>query len=157
MGTLLFANTVGAIVGPLLLGPSTKAATYYGLNPYMGPWLFSGLFGLAAAAAIFFFLYPEPNSLREKPAAKPSASASAAAPAPVVKKAKLSYKEQRELEALPGRIEALEAEQKTLADLLAGTEIYADAKKLATTQSRYAALDAELLAAMERWETLGSR
>ena len=97
------------------------------------------------------------RSLREKPAAKPSASASAAAPALVVKKAKLSYKEQRELEALPGRIEALEAEQKTLADLLAGTEIYADAKKLATTQSRYAALDAELLAAMERWETLGSR
>jgi ATP-binding cassette subfamily F protein uup len=97
------------------------------------------------------------RSLREKPAAKPSAPAAAAAPAPVVKKAKLSYKEQRELEALPGRIEALEAEQKTLADLLAGTEIYADAKKLATTQSRYAALDAELLAAMERWETLGSR
>jgi len=97
------------------------------------------------------------RSLREKPAAKPSAPAAAAAPAPVVKKAKLSYKEQRELEALPGRIEALEAEQKTLANLLAGTEIYADAKKLATTQARYAALDAELLAAMERWETLGSR
>jgi len=97
------------------------------------------------------------RSLREKPAAKPSAPAVAAAPAPVIKKAKLSYKEQRELEALPGRIEALEAEQKTLADLLAGTEVYADKKKLATAQTRYAALDGELLAAMERWEELGAR
>ena len=97
------------------------------------------------------------RSLREKPAAKPSTAATAAAPAPVVKKAKLSYKEQRELDALPGRIEALEAEQKTLADLLAGTEVYADKKKLATAQTRYAALDGELLVAMERWEELGSR
>jgi len=97
------------------------------------------------------------RGLREKPAAKPSAPAVAAAPAPVIKKAKLSYKEQRELEALPGRIEALEAEQKTLADLLAGTEVYADKKKLATAQTRYAALDGELLAAMERWEELGAR
>jgi ATP-binding cassette subfamily F protein uup len=97
------------------------------------------------------------RSLREKPAAKPSAPAATAAPAPVVKKAKLSYKEQRELEALPGRIEALEAEQKTLADLLAGTEVYADKKKLATTQARFAALDNELLAAMERWEELSAR
>ena len=97
------------------------------------------------------------RSLREKPAAKASAPTAAASPAPVVKKVKLSYKEQRELEALPGRIEALEAEQKTLTDLLAGTEIYADAKKLATTQARYAAIDGELLAAMERWEALGAR
>lgn len=97
------------------------------------------------------------RSLREKPATKPSAPAAAAAPAPVVKKAKLSYKEQRELEALPARIEALEAEQKTLADLLAGTEVYADKKKLTTAQTRYAALDGELLAAMERWEELSAR
>jgi len=97
------------------------------------------------------------RGLREKPAAKPSSPAAAAAPAPVVKKAKLSYKEQRELEALPGRIEALETEQKALADLLAGTEVYADKKKLATAQTRYAALDSELLAAMERWEELGAR
>jgi ATP-binding cassette subfamily F protein uup len=97
------------------------------------------------------------RSLREKPPAKPSAPAVAAAPAPVVKKAKLSYKEQRELEALPARIESLEAEQKTLADLLAGTEIYADKKKLAAAQTRYAALDGELLAAMERWEELSAR
>ena len=42
----------------------------------------------------------------EKPAAK--------APAREQARAKPSYKEQRELEALPGEIEALEAEQKAL-------------------------------------------
>ncbi len=102
------------------------------------------------------------RSLREKsarssavPTPAPPAVAAAAAPAP--KRTKLSYKEQRELEALPGRIEALEAEQKDLGDQLASAEIYADAKRLAQVQARFAALDAELLAALERWELLGSR
>ena len=102
------------------------------------------------------------RSLRDKAArasAPPPASpapAPAAAPAPA-KKAKLSYKEQRELEALPGRIEALEAEQKQLADQLSGTELYADAKRLAAVQARVTAIEDELLAALERWELLGAR
>jgi ATP-binding cassette subfamily F protein uup len=101
------------------------------------------------------------RSIREKSArasTPPPAAASVVASAPLPKKAKLSYKEQRELEGLPARIEALEAEQKALADALAGTEIYAgDPKKLAAAQARYAALDEELLAAMERWEILSNR
>ena len=77
---------------------------------------------------------------------------------PAAKKAKLSYKEQRELDGLPARIEALETEQKTLSALLAGTEIYAgDATKLAAAQARFAALEDELLAALTRWEELGAR
>ena len=51
-----------------------------------------------------------------KPAPPPSAPPAPAAPA---KPRKLSYKEQRELDALPARIEALELEQKELAALLA--------------------------------------
>jgi ATP-binding cassette subfamily F protein uup len=96
------------------------------------------------------------RGMREK-AVRPAPPPPPAAPPPAPKRAKLSYKEQRELEALPARIEALESEQKTLANLLAGSEIYAEAKKLAETQARYAALDGELLSAMERWEELGSR
>ena len=46
-------------------------------------------------------------------AAAPRRAGAAAPPA-----RKLSYKEQRELDALPARIEALEAEQKALAELL---------------------------------------
>src|SRR5262249_2479471 len=56
----------------------------------------------------------------EAPKAKDDAprAAPVAAPAPA-KARKLSYKEQRELDALPARIEALEAEQKQLGEYLA--------------------------------------
>jgi ATP-binding cassette subfamily F protein uup len=73
-------------------------------------------------------------------------------------KAKLSYKEQRELDGLPSRIEALEAEQATIAAELAGTEIYTrEPQRVPALQARHDAIDAELLAALERWELLGSR
>jgi ATP-binding cassette subfamily F protein uup len=89
----------------------------------------------------------------ETVAAKPAA----ASPAPA-KPRKLSYKEQRELDGLPGRIEALEAEQKALAEFLAQPDSYTkDAGKAMQVQARVAAIDDELLAAMERWEALGTR
>ena len=58
-------------------------------------------------------------------AAPAAAPAPAPAPAPVVaNKKKLSYKEQRELDELPAKVAALEAEQKQLNALLNGTELY---------------------------------
>jgi ATP-binding cassette subfamily F protein uup len=73
-------------------------------------------------------------------------------------RAKLSYKEQRELDALPARIEALEAEQATIATELAGAEVYTrEPQRVPQLQARHEAIDAELLAALERWEVLGSR
>jgi len=101
------------------------------------------------------------RSLRDKaaraaPAPTPPAAAPVVAPAPV-KKAKLSYKEQRELDGLPARIEALETEQAQLAEQLSGVEIYSDAKKLAAAQARTTAIEEELMAALERWEALGAR
>jgi ATP-binding cassette subfamily F protein uup len=81
-------------------------------------------------------------------------SATAVAPA-APKPRKLSYKEQRELDELPGRIEALEAEQATLATLLADPEAYVrDPKAVAAAQIRVAKIDEELLGAMDRWELL---
>ena len=89
-----------------------------------------------------------------KPASTPAVVAAPAAPKP----RKLSYKEQRELDELPGRIEALEAEQVKLATLLADAEAYTrDPKGVAAAQARVAKIDDELLSAMERWETLGQR
>jgi ATP-binding cassette subfamily F protein uup len=71
---------------------------------------------------------------------------------------KLSYKEQRELDALPGRIEALEAEQAALAARLADPALYAkDLQSVPALQARHADIDAELLQALERWELLGAR
>ena len=71
---------------------------------------------------------------------------------------KLSYKEQRELEALPGRIEALEAEQAALRSELAAGEVYrSDPQRANALHARDAAIEEELMAALERWEALGAR
>jgi ATP-binding cassette subfamily F protein uup len=71
---------------------------------------------------------------------------------------KLSFKEQRELEALPETIAALEAEQKAIGAQLEDGSIFArDAKEGARLTERYAAIDDELLAALERWEALEAK
>jgi ATP-binding cassette subfamily F protein uup len=71
---------------------------------------------------------------------------------------KLGYKEQRELDALPGRIDALEAEQKALAEQLADPQLYVREPQRATQMhERVAQIEEALMAALERWEALGSR
>ena len=72
---------------------------------------------------------------------------------------KLGYKEQRELEALPTLIAALEEEQSRIAAQLAldGGAIYAsDASRATTLAERHASIDDELLTALERQEALGA-
>ena len=84
--------------------------------------------------------------------------AAAAAAAPVTQRMKLGYKEQRELDALPARIAALEAEQKTLGERLADPAAWrGETGDLRATHARFAAIEDELLAALERWEALESR
>ncbi|MDY0329660.1 MAG: ATP-binding cassette domain-containing protein [Thiomonas sp.] len=96
-------------------------------------------------------------------AGKRGASQSAAAPAQATPptapaRRKLSYKEQRELQELPGRIAALEAEQKALSDQLADPATYASvAANISEMQERYAQIDEELLHALERWEVLDGK
>lgn len=72
-------------------------------------------------------------------------------------KKKLSYKETRELEALPQKIEDLENEQKTLAEKLNDPDFYRDPAAVQATNARLAEIDEELLFALERWEELESR
>ena len=92
------------------------------------------------------------------PAAAQTAARSAAKSAaqPAVKR-KLSYKEQRELDALPARIDALEAEQTAIrAQLADGTLYQSDLPKAIALQARDSAIEEELLHALERWEALGA-
>jgi len=87
-------------------------------------------------------------------AAAVPAAAAPAAPAPAAR-TKLSYKEQRELDALPARIESLEAEQKTIAGQTADGALFAsDPQRAAALLERSARIEDELMAALERWETL---
>jgi ATP-binding cassette subfamily F protein uup len=76
---------------------------------------------------------------------------------PASKPRKLSYKEQRELEGLPERIAALEAEQKQVQADLADPKLYAsDAAKVAQLHARDLAIESELMQALERWELLSA-
>jgi ATP-binding cassette subfamily F protein uup len=68
---------------------------------------------------------------------------------------KLSYKEQRELDALPARIEALEVEQKQVgAELEDGTIYGRDPERAQKLAERHEAIELELLEVLERWEAL---
>ncbi len=100
------------------------------------------------------------SAVKTEPAVEtpPSPAPAMAASGPAEPKRKLSYKEQRELDELPQRIEALETEQKTLSALLADADLYrTDPKRVAECQARFDVIDAELLTLLERWETLGNR
>jgi len=77
--------------------------------------------------------------------------------APAARARKLSFKEQRELDTLPTLIAALEAEQLDATTQLADGSLYAvDNARAMKLAARCAQIDDELLAAMERWELLGS-
>jgi ATP-binding cassette subfamily F protein uup len=90
---------------------------------------------------------PAPAATAKGPAAAKSA--------PV--KVKRSYKEQRELDALPGLIERLEAEQKAIHEQLARGDLYSKApQQVPALQARNEAIEQELMGALERWERLGS-
>jgi ATP-binding cassette subfamily F protein uup len=84
------------------------------------------------------------------------APASAAAPA-TAKTRKLSYKEQRELEALPELIASLEAELKEPQAALSDSSLYAsDPAKVAQIHKRDTEIEDALMTALERWEQLSS-
>jgi ATP-binding cassette subfamily F protein uup len=103
------------------------------------------------------------------PQAKPAApvplkAATAEAPKPSVatgsttaKTRKLSYKEQRELEALPELIASLEAEHKETQAALSDNSLYAsDPAKVAQIHKRDTEIEDALMTALERWEQLSS-
>ncbi len=93
--------------------------------------------------------------------AESSKRAASAANTPVAEKTradgkrKLSYKESRELEELPGRIAALEAEQQSITQQLADPALYqTQPQEAATLSSRLTDIDDELMHLLERWEAL---
>ncbi len=91
-------------------------------------------------------------------ASSEKAGAATALPKVEAARSKLSFKEKRELEALPKLIELLEAEQASARSELADGSLYSrDGTRAAALQTRDGAIDAELMAALERWEMLSAR
>ena len=90
--------------------------------------------------------------------AKAEAAANASrpvTPAAAARKSKMSFNEVRELESLPGKIEALEKEQAVIQQRLADPAIYTNGTpEVKNLTQRQEAIAAELEAAMVRWEEL---
>ncbi|MBF8179204.1 ATP-binding cassette domain-containing protein [Herminiimonas contaminans] len=94
-----------------------------------------------------------------KPVAKAEVKVEAApVAAPAAKQKKLSYKEQREMEALPALIAKLEEEQKAITEKLADASLYTqqpdEVKRL---NQRFTEIDGLLLEALEKWEAIEAR
>jgi ATP-binding cassette subfamily F protein uup len=88
------------------------------------------------------------------PASIPTANATSA-PASVKPRSKLSYKDQRELDELPDRIDALEAEHQQVREALADGSLFAsDPERAQALCNRDAEIEAALMHALERWELL---
>lgn len=87
--------------------------------------------------------------------AQAKAEAEKAAAQSNVKKVKLSYKDQRELEQLPAEIENLENEQAKLSEKLAdGSWFVSDADAATQASQRLAEIEELLLEKLERWDEL---
>lgn len=87
--------------------------------------------------------------------AQAKAEAEKAAAQSNIKKVKLSYKDQRELEQLPAEIEKLEVEQAELSDKLAdGLWFVSDADAATQASQRLAEIEELLLEKLERWDEL---
>jgi ATP-binding cassette subfamily F protein uup len=71
---------------------------------------------------------------------------------------KLSYRERLEFEELPARIEALEAEQRTLSERIAHSAFYKESPDaIAAALERLEGIDRDLASLYERWDALDSR
>ncbi len=84
-----------------------------------------------------------------------NAAAASAAPAPATPKKKLGFKDQRELEQLPGRIEQLEADIAARTAAMSEPAFFQrDAAAIVAANEALAALNAQLETAYARWSEL---
>ena len=63
VGWIVWAGTIGAVVGPNLLSPSDRAGVSVGLPPLAGAYVLCFVVFVAAAALYIVFLRPDPSSL----------------------------------------------------------------------------------------------
>ena len=90
------------------------------------------------------------------PAAPQARSALESSVGPATRR--LSYNERRELDALPARLESLEAELSALQALANGAEFYREpADRIAEVLGRIETLEAEIPTVYARWDELDSR
>jgi len=101
--------------------------------------------------------WPRQASLEAAPLAPASSALPEQKRPPKERPRKMSFNDQRELEALPERILALEQEQETLHAAMADPGFYKNAAAgVVRINTRLAELEQELAIAYQRWEELES-
>ncbi|WP_284084877.1 ATP-binding cassette domain-containing protein [Acinetobacter nosocomialis] len=130
-------------------------------NVVISTWVFDGKGGIAeyiGGYQDYLLQRPDEKVVDQKSDVKKAqakAEAEKAAAQSTVKKVKLSYKDQRELEQLPAEIEKLEVEQAELSDKLAdGSWFVSDADAATQASQRLAEIEELLLEKLERWDEL---
>jgi len=130
-------------------------------NVVTSTWVFDGKGGIAeyiGGYQDYLLQRPDEKVVDQKSDVKKAqakAEAEKAAAQSTVKKVKLSYKDQRELEQLPAEIEKLEVEQAELSDRLAdGSWFVSDADAATQASQRLAEIEELLLEKLERWDEL---
>lgn len=130
-------------------------------NVVTSTWIFDGKGGIAeyiGGYQDYLLQRPDEKVVDQKSDVKKAqakAEAEKAAAQSTVKKVKLSYKDQRELEQLPAEIEKLEVEQAELSDKLAdGSWFVSDADAATQASQRLAEIEELLLEKLERWDEL---
>jgi ATP-binding cassette subfamily F protein uup len=100
-----------------------------------------------------------PAGVVKRSASEGAAASPLSAPAkPAEPARKLSYKENRELDELPSRIESLEAEQRALTEAMSGADYHRRGpERMRQDAERAQAIERELEAAFERWAELDAR
>jgi len=84
-----------------------------------------------------------------------SATATTRSVSPAEKPRKLSFKERKELESLPARIESFETEIRELHEAMADPAFYKrDSSAIVVTKTKLAELERDLATTYERWESL---
>lgn len=63
IGWIVFAGTIGAILGPLLVGPAASMAEGLSLLAYAGPFIVAALMLLIAGVVTFALLRPDPQKI----------------------------------------------------------------------------------------------
>jgi MFS family permease len=63
IGRLVFAGAIGAIVGPVLVTPSSQLVSSWGADPDIGPWVVMFILGGVAALIAMLLLRPDPTAV----------------------------------------------------------------------------------------------
>jgi len=100
---------------------------------------------------------PSSGAVAEPTGTAGTAAGTARKPAASATRSKRNFKQEREYAELPQRMAALEEEQTQLQAAIAAPDFYKEgAERIRAVMERSVAIEAELLAALERWDLLDS-